>query len=328
MVDSVHPFDVGTELAGTAASVSKVVEGARREILTNIRAKLLATLGPGCSKEIGWSSGLPLPDRNVTQRFADLYRSFASGSTAGLTGLTGAQALFVPGLFAKHYPTYMDENVKSLSALGFAVKRADIDTDDAVEVNAAVLATLLGAHLESPVIVVAHSKGGVDVATALARHPELCSAVRAAVFIQSPYGGTPIATDIEADRHIASAASAFIQDILAGQPAALSDLTYSARQAFVRQNPYPNVHVPTVCIGSASHAPLAATALAADYIELRYGVPSDGLVCPEDTVIPGTRSVSIQGLDHASSVLVGIPGLASVYRPETLTRAAVALALE
>jgi hypothetical protein len=122
-------------------------------------------------------------------------------------------------------------------------------------------------------------------------------------------------------------ANDFIRTVLNGDPRSLDELTYASRRAFLAAHPYPAA-VPTICLASSSESPLAVTAEPGEYIRIRYEERSDGLVCARDARIPGTYRIEVDGLDHASSVLVGIPGVASSYTPAKLTQALVALALE
>lgn len=51
-----------------------------------------------------------------------------------------------------------------------------------------------------PVLLLGHSKGGLDAAAAMAlHHDRLAGKVAGIVFAQSPYGGTPLASDFVGD---------------------------------------------------------------------------------------------------------------------------------
>ena len=53
------------------------------------------------------------------------------------------------------------------------------------------------------VVLVGHSKGGIDSSVAITLHPELRERVRGLITIQSPVGGTPVAQDFAQDPTIA-----------------------------------------------------------------------------------------------------------------------------
>ncbi len=309
------------------ASVAGVIEAARRDAILRIRNDVSAVLGRGCADEIGALSRIAPGPSDRTADFESIYADCLARA-GGPVASAGLSALLIPGLFGKHYRGYMDENQQALAALGFQTGRAGIDTDGAVADNAAVLAQALADRPDRSVVVVAHSKGGVDLMAALALFPAVARALRAVVLLQSPLGGSPVATDLLRSPELARSANAILREVSAMAPAAVQDLTYASRSAFRAQHPFPPAGGPPVlCVASASHAPLAVTALVADYIELRYAQPSDGLVCPGDAVLPGVAAVSLQGLDHASSVIHAPGNLVSRYRPGLLTEAAVRLAL-
>jgi len=58
----------------------------------------------------------------------------------------------------------------------------------------------------------------------------------------------------------------------------------------------------------------------------QYGVESDGLVVPVDAVLPGSRVIRLDDMDHAEAVLAGVPGFIN-YRAAEVTKVLVAMAL-
>jgi triacylglycerol lipase len=173
-------------------------------------------------------------------------------------------------------------------------------------------------------VVLGHSKGGVDAAATFSLYPEVRSGVRAFVAVQSPYAGTPVATDI-ANCPALSDVVTLMLGLTGEDPRAVLDLTYEARRAFVGQHPYPK-GIPTLCVATSRvdwRSIVSATGL---YVRKRYGVDSDGLVVPADAVIPGSRVVYLDDMDHAEAVLRGVPGFIN-YRAKEVTDVLVALAL-
>jgi hypothetical protein len=63
-----------------------------------------------------------------------------------------------------------------------------------------------------------------------------------------------------------------------------------------------------------------------EYLQARYGVTSDGLVCPVDAFNPGSQTVTLGGLDHLDSTMSG-PHFFKPYKPQDLTLSLVAMAL-
>jgi triacylglycerol lipase len=87
--------------------------------------------------------------------------------------------LLVPGLFTEHYPGYMNDNMAHLTKLGLSVHKAALDTDVGVAANAARVrdAVLHAAAEGKRVVIVGHSKGGVDAAHAIGERGDSGSAL-------------------------------------------------------------------------------------------------------------------------------------------------------
>lgn len=214
--------------------------------------------------------------------------------------------VLVPGLFTEHHPGYMNENEQRLKDLGLSTRRAPIDTDASVAANAKVVrdTVLQAAKDGKQVVLLGHSKGGVDAAAAMSLYPELKDHVRGVIAMQAPYGGTPVAQDIETCEKLAPVANSLITSLFKGDPKSLADLSYDSRERFLSDHPYPS-EVPTLSLASASSSLLSLTAKSAGYMKLRYGIDSDGLVPKADAQIPGARVVLMDGLDHAPPCMSG-----------------------
>jgi hypothetical protein len=106
---------------------------------------------------------------------------------------------------------------------------------------------------------------------------------------------------------------------------AVMELTYDARREFLAKHPYPK-GIPTLCLATSRVDWRSIVATTGYYVRNRYGVESDGLVVPADAVIPGSRVVYLDDMDHAESVLAGMRGFIN-YRAREVTLVLVALAL-
>jgi pimeloyl-ACP methyl ester carboxylesterase len=238
--------------------------------------------------------------------------------------------LFVPGLFTEHYPGYMRENVRRMKQRGCTdVVMSKIDTDASVRTNAAKLKEEIEEierRTGKKVVLIGHSKGGVDAGAALQLYPELRSKVQAFVSLQAPFGGTPIASDIGENENLRRLMSGFIAQMFQGDPTSLSDLAYKARRELLGDRVQFTADVPTFSFASKSRDPASLTALAALYGRERYGVDGDGLVLWKDALIPGSRGFMIlDELDHAGPAMGGT--IFSKFRPGDITEATIALAL-
>jgi hypothetical protein len=308
-----------------------------RELRENLGEKLRASVerlqaddgGQSAAGQIGWlkrAEGQP-PTRDVSARFDQLVDTAKAGDRTLPPGADDHVYLLVPGLFTERYPGYMDANERRLEELGLDTRRVPVDSDASVEANAKAVrdAILAAAKDGKQVVLIGHSKGGVDTAAALARYPELKPHVRAFVAMQAPYGGSPIAHDASHCPTLRPTVEGFIKSVFRGDPRALGDLGYDARQRFIREHPYPS-DIPTVSLATSSSRPASLTAAASAYIQGRYGEGSDGLVPQKDAEIPGSSVVRLNDMDHAAPAMQGPPGLCK-YDPGDVTQALVTLAL-
>ena len=209
--------------------------------------------------------------------------------------------LLVPGLFASYYPLYYDDVRAAFGERGVDCRISRlVDGEGTVENNAAALAyEIESIHEETgrSVIVFGHSKGGVDAAAALALYDErLRDKVRGFIAVQSPYGGSPIATDLLSEPLLESM-PVFLERLVNAPKGdgprlvrPIQDLTYASRRAFLARHPIP-AHYDVVSFTTATKSAAAGLFPAASYISSRYGdseggLDSDGLVAACDAQIP------------------------------------------
>ncbi|KAF9602654.1 hypothetical protein IFM89_030542 [Coptis chinensis] len=227
--------------------------------------------------------------------------------------------LLVPGLISNHGPLYFVNTKMRFSKMGLACHIAKIHSEASIEKNAREIKEYIEEIYwgsSKRVLLLGHSKGGVDAAAALSMYwPDLRDKVAGLVLAQSPYGGSPKASDI-------------LQE---GQ---LEDLAYEKRKEFLRKHQLPkelsvvslnteaglapgvlamfshvaHAELPLVAplaAGQSAKLPVvmplaAAMAACAQLLQVRYGEKSDGLVTCRDAEVPG----SVVGrpkhkLDHA-----------------------------
>ena len=265
--------------------------------------------------------------RDATARFRTLYADAAAGRSVLPPDARRHPVLLVGGLLTAFYPGYLAANLRHLRRLGLDVRRSRVNPQGRVADNAEILrAELAGGDPGRTAVVFAHSKGGVDATAALSLYPALRSRVRALVAVQSPFHGSPVAGDLGRARRVKALVDRILVGALGGHPGAVADLAVEARRGFLARHPW-RADVPVVSVATSTRSPLSPFAVSAAWIRRRYGAANDGLVIARDAVIPGSRVVRLDDLDHAAPVFSGLPGLAPV-RPGPLTEALVALALE
>ncbi|KAL2319951.1 hypothetical protein Fmac_028920 [Flemingia macrophylla] len=295
----------------------------------------------GSADDIGWlqrDPGMP-PVEDGTERFLEILDNIKHG----VHKLPNSMVyLLIPGLFSNHGPLYFVNTKVSFSKMGLACHIAKIHSESSVEKNARELKEYIeeiywGSNKR--VLLLGHSKGGVDAAAALSLYwSDLKDKVAGLALAQSPYGGTPIASDLLREGQLGDYVNVrklteiIICKVIKGDMRALEDLTYERRREFLKEHHLPE-EVPIVSfrteagispavlatLSHVAHAELpvvapageprklpvvmplgAAMAACAQLLQLRYGEKSDGLVTCRDAEVPGSVVVRPKRkLDHA-----------------------------
>jgi len=223
-------------------------------------------------------------------------------------------ALIVPGLWAYHYPGYSQFVRDAFKRAGVANSFVSLlNSEGRVEENAQYLRDEIreiSRSYDKKVVLIGHSKGGLDIAAALSIYEEdLKDIVRAFVAVQSPYGGSPIAEDLLSTQFLRTGVHIALEtafgekrksEAIRAMVKPVEDLTYKARIRFLKQNPLPErFKKNTVCFHSKTTAKDSAMTTIAQYSINQYNEPGDGLVLCSDAEINGTRVVRYEHeFDH------------------------------
>lgn len=145
--------------------------------------------------------------------------------------------LFVGGFFTQHYPNYFEKNIKYLQEkLQFpSVVIVPIHTEGSIERNANDIrdSIMKECHGTKSIILIGHSKGGVDAIAVLHKFPDVVQYIFGIITFQAPFGGTFL-IDYVARRSLAlNTISNAIKTLLKGDPAAFFDMGYEARLATI-----------------------------------------------------------------------------------------------
>ncbi|XP_031397875.1 uncharacterized protein LOC116208528 isoform X2 [Punica granatum] len=291
----------------------------------------------GSADDIGWLRRDPKlpPVEDGTEKYNTILDNIRHGIHTLPKSLV---YLLVPGLFSNHGPMYFVKTKMAFSKMGLACHIAKIHSEASVEKNAREIKEYIeeiywGSNKR--VMLLGHSKGGIDSAAALSLYwSELKDKVAGLAIAQSPYGGTPVASDILREGQLGDYVSLrklmeiVICKVIKGDMQALIDLTYEKRKEFLskhelpRELPVVSFHteagISPAVVASLSHVahaelplgqptklpvviPLgAAMAACAQVIQARYGEKSDGLVTRCDAEVPGSVVVRpTRKLDHA-----------------------------
>lgn len=285
----------------------------------------------GSADDIGWLKRAPEmpPVVHGTERFMEILDEIRHG----VHRLPNSMIyLLVPGLFSNHGPLYFVSTKTSFSKIGLTCHIAKIHSEASVETNAREIKDYIEELYWGSgkrVVLLGHSKGGVDAAAALSMYwSDLKDKVGGLVLAQSPYGGSPIASDILREGQLGDYVNMrkvmelLICNVIKGDMQSLEDLTYEKRKSFLTKHHLPR-EVPVVSfhteasispavlatLSRVAHAELpmlaplsagqaatlpvvmplgAVMAACAQILQMRYGEKSDGLVTCRDAEVPGS----------------------------------------
>ncbi|KAG0519170.1 hypothetical protein BDA96_09G241300 [Sorghum bicolor] len=237
--------------------------------LTRILHRFWTTLQGSC-EDIGWlqRTRASLCSVDGTGRFKEILHDIRNGIHCLPDTLV---YLFIPGLFSNHSPLYFTNTKRFFSKMGLACHIAKIHSEASVENNAWELKQYIeelywGSGKQ--VLLLGHSKGGVDAAAALSLYwSELKGKVAGLALVQSPYGGTPVASDILREGQIADKETRRIMELIVcklikGDIRALEDLTYAKRKDFISKHKLPIDELPIISFHTeASTAPTVLASL-------------------------------------------------------------------
>lgn len=254
----------------------------------------------GSSDDIGWlqrTPGMP-PVQDGTSRFLELLQDVRDGKHMLPDSFV---YLLIPGLFSNHGPLYFVATKRFFSKMGLACHIAKIHSEASVEHNAWELKHYIEELYWGSgkrVMLLGHSKGGVDAAAALSKYwNDLRDKVGGLALVQSPYGGTPIASDVlrqgqVADKEARRVMELLICRVIKGDFRALEDLTYEKRKDFILNHKLPE-EIPIISFHSeANIAPgVLATMTQIAHAELPWLPIPQSLCCEscEDSVQPLRR---------------------------------------
>jgi hypothetical protein len=285
--------------------------------------------GPGCGGLAGWlKAAAQGPRDDVTPRFQALLARVREGEPVLPDEAKRHQYLLVRGMLGDELPGYLLDNVQRLERRGLDVREAPVDTEGLLLDNVEVLreALLDAEHFGRSVVLVGHSKGGVECTAVLARYPELRRVVRAVVALQAPYGGSALAHDLATTPELRRLIDFAFPLLFHGVSRAVEELSYTKRIEFIRKYPYP-VGTPTVALATSRLSRLSTLYPLQRYLWDRYGYVTDGLVAAVDAEVPGAYVVRLDDMDHSQAAMWGLPWL-SRYHPGDITEAMVAMALQ
>jgi pimeloyl-ACP methyl ester carboxylesterase len=255
------------------------------------------------------------------------------GARARQLGVPAAAAdhefLLVPGFMWDFTPRMFGPNISELRSMGIRSRIVRVHSLGEVKRNARIVAEAIE-RSPKKVVLITHSKGGLDAMQALADRPDLVSKVAAFVAIQTPYDGVAFAAPLRywpTLRVMIQAAARLIRHQWRGLSMlfddAIGDLLRRSADAAKPPDVPRLVSIVSELGRDAPRAflPLRLTRAVAKWAT---GKDSDGFVRPEESVLPNSEVIRLPGMSHSDPVLNLGPLGRPIYDARALTRALVA----
>ncbi|MBL6077002.1 hypothetical protein JMJ56_03225 [Belnapia sp. T18] len=231
--------------------------------------------------------------------------------------VAGHRILLCYGLFGEVVAglrlDYMRSQADWLRGLGLAVEVVALPTAAPVLANAARIAERIAAD-PRPVVLIGHSKGGLEALAALLR-PGTAARCRGLVALQSPFLGSPVADALCGIRPLHRAAHRALRALRLGSGRGLRDLTTPVREAWMAEHAaaiadlarcVPIAVVATTLKGAPWRIEEGAYRLLDRWMRGQGTGPGDGLVPLAAAQLPGVPLLVLPG-GHRALVARG-PG--------------------
>lgn len=205
-----------------------------------------------------------------------------------------------------------------LNSIGIETVIPAVDTQGNPTENGEVLARIIK-DSDKPVIILAHSKGGVDVLYGLTAHPEVQEKVAGWINYQVPFYGTKLCDYLTGNEIIKAPLKLLLVGIMGGQWSSMTSLCDKNMTAFHQKNQQKVKglvqNMPIISLASTFevNTPLeeiflplgersAFSLLNRTLIDLGEG-PNDGFTSVPSACLKGSECLVLSGIDHASLVV-------------------------
>ncbi|MCM2267093.1 MAG: DUF2974 domain-containing protein [Elusimicrobiales bacterium] len=264
------------------------------------------------------------PDRGEVWVGGEFEAIFSAGkdfSSSEISRLKNVRILLVPGFMSNlattqggqkalpFVPRYFKEQLEFLKGRGLDCRLVDIESETSIYSNARKVIRELE-QAPGKVMVIGHSKGGLDTLEALLKRPDLRRKVLAVIAVQSPFLGSPVA-DMVLASPATSVPSSVLLELLGGSKQSLQNLSVKYREDYHKRHESEirelTRQVPFYSYSTwkdDSFLPYIDTVFEVfrDYM-LALGLKNDGLVPAQSAVLPGSRYVYMAGTDHLCTIM-------------------------
>ncbi len=247
---------------------------------------------------------------DLTRDYLTAYNDSCAFGTAHAKTLRTYKVLLVPGYLGDLYPTYFNDQLRWLAAIGVEREKLPVHAGQSVSVNGPIIAAAI-AQSAKPVILITHSKGSVDTLEALLSDANARRKVKGWLSLQGTFFGTPVADKLLDGSLLNPLVAALILGFFGGTQESAQGLTTGAAKTYHRKHAAAIApllrEVPAIAfasaVGSAPEDQPSTTLEIPHELMAREGIRNDGLVPLASAVLPGMNYVKVSGIDHIATVM-------------------------
>lgn len=257
-----------------------------------------------------------IDEPNLEERLEDLFQGSRALLIRGfLSDYAQSESSRRIGKWFKIKRQFQDQ-IDVLDSLNVDWELLDIESEEAPDYNAAIIREAL-VNAAEPLIIITHSKGGIDLLHLLIEEPELGQKIKFWIPMQAPFFGTP-AADWGVRKAFNRRGMTFLLDWSGGSIRSLESLSVAERSnsMFEHQDKIAEIVEQVPILGLAAWKPEIEGSwdtpfepFFRDWL-LKRGLENDGIVPLRSAKIPGARFVQIDGMDHLwRTSIVGFDGV-------------------
>lgn len=212
------------------------------------------------------------------------------------------------GLIFTHEEAHAKNQKDWLAQNGIPYTHADVESEGSTEINIPLIEKAVTDSPE-PVILLTHSKGGVDTLLTLLKRPDLRQKVRGWISVQAPFYGTPLSDYWLQSKKFQRVADRILKN-MGGSIECLKNLSMQERHSFISENQSEidaiQREIPVISFGSWKDDIIGKwDTVFEPYFRDQMatgGLETDGVVPWKSTILPGSSYIAIEGVDHLQPI--------------------------
>ena len=262
-----------------------------------------------------------VPGTEVTGEYTNFFENADTRFDAAvIANLQKYKVIFVPGFLSDVDPSqlhipgialkpaqHFEEQLNLLKASGVDYERLSMTSESSVKANSSIVSAAIKAS-SRPVILVGHSKGGLDILEALIADRSLLKKVRGFVALQSPFFGSPVADYVVSNNNLNDLAANLLL-MMGGNKDSMINLTCADRKPYMAANAAAiadiTATIPVIAVATwkdSVHGQVDTALEPVRDLLLVQGIRSDGVVPVDNALLPGANFIKLSGLDHGVTV--------------------------